>query len=79
MFSIGIKLGHCTFSPSQLIRCIVEVVRIVFVAYRHVFNSLYMKMCLAFCLLRKVGDWKSPKAALSREVGLQQDALSEQN
>lgn len=78
-FSIGIKLGHYTFSPSQPIRCIVEVVRIVFIAYLHVFNSLWIKMWFAFCLLRKVRDWKCSKAALYREVGLREDALSEQN
>ena len=71
-FSISIKQECYTFSPSQLCRCIVEVARMVFITYLHVFNSLCIKMWLAFCLLRKVRDWKKlrdwkrSKAALSR-------------
>lgn len=55
------------------------MVRIVFIACLHVFNSLYIKTWLAFCLLRNIRDWRSSKAALSKEVGLWRDALSEQN
>lgn len=39
---VQIKAGHCTFSPSQLIRGIVEVIRMGFTAYLHAFNNLYV-------------------------------------